>query len=363
MMRRSSRVHLHELNTGKAQVLTDFLRLCHDATQYFIDLFWQRQDFSAELADLETIHRGCDRFALTTRLAQALAKQAKEILRAQTEKKQRKPRLRCHTVTLYYHFVKIEPFQEGCFDWAVVLTGSGAPRMVVPVKSTTHLNKLLSDGWQMAKTVRLGRDVQDRLFVDFILEKPTPPLKETGVVVGMDSNYKNGFVFSDGQTVGTEIYPTIQEFTKRQKHTHAHVKSMLGAALKKIDFSNIRMLSIEDLKRVKHNKAGKFPRVLNRRLSHWLYAYTVDWLHRACEEHGIRLEWKDPYKTSQFCHQCGKWDRRNRVGDKFHCVHCGYSTHADVNAAKNLELLGGAGVYGLRSLPNWVLCAKLQSAQ
>ena len=150
MMRRSSRVHLHELNTGKAQVLTDFLRLCHDATQYFIDLFWQRQDFSAELADLETIHRGCDRFALTTRLAQALAKQAKEILRAQTEKKQRKPRLRCHTVTLYYHFVKIEPFQEGCFDWAVVLTGSGAPRMVVPVKSTTHLNKLLSDGWQMA---------------------------------------------------------------------------------------------------------------------------------------------------------------------------------------------------------------------
>ena len=38
--------------------------------------------------------------------------------------------------------------------------------------------------------------------------------------------------------------------------------------------------------------------------------------------------------------------------NKFICVHCGHSDQADLNAAKNLEFLGLAGVYGLRSLPS-----------
>ncbi|MCI0712704.1 MAG: transposase, partial [Chloroflexi bacterium] len=94
IMRRTSRVYLNDLNPGKAEVLRDFLHLCHDATQYFIDLFWQRQDFSAELADLPTVHQGRDRFNITTRLAQALAKQAKETIRSQREKgHKRQPQL------------------------------------------------------------------------------------------------------------------------------------------------------------------------------------------------------------------------------------------------------------------------------
>ena len=110
MMRRSARVFLNELNVGKSQVLTDFLCRCHDAMQYFVDLFWQRRDFSADLADLETIHRGRDRFNLTSRLAQALAKQAKECVRSARKHQLRKPRLRHHVVTLYANFVCIEVF-------------------------------------------------------------------------------------------------------------------------------------------------------------------------------------------------------------------------------------------------------------
>ncbi|NJR74867.1 MAG: transposase [Scytonema sp. CRU_2_7] len=63
----------------------------------------------------------------------------------------------------------------------------------------------------------------------------------------------------------------------------------------------------------------------------------------------IVMKVKDPFKTSQFCSTCNRWDRRNRKGDRFKCVHCGYQSHADHNAAHNLELLGTAGVYGLRS--------------
>lgn len=352
LMVRSCRVFLNDLNPGKALVLTTFLYLCQNLMRYFVDLFWQRQDFSATLSDLPTVHRGVHRFGITTRLAQALAKQAKEVVRSQRRKgNQRKPRLRRHVVTLFYHFVKVEAFQGGFFDWAVCLIGSGAPRLVLPVHSTRLIKRRLATGWRLSKTLRLGRDGK-RLFIDFLFEKERPPLKDSGRVVGMDSNYKNGLVFSDGQQVGQALYDRIQGFAKRQKNTHAELLALTGQALRKVDFSGIKTLVIEDLKRVKHHKRGTFSRRLNRRLSHWLYRASTALLERRCEELGVRLERKDPYKTSQYCRPCGKWDRRNRRGDRFLCVHCGHTDHADVNASKNLEFLGLAGVYGLRSLSN-----------
>ena len=78
LMRRSARIYLNDLNARKAETLRQFLHLCHDVTQYAVDFFWQRRDCSSQLADLETVHRIRDRFGITTRLAQALAKQAKE---------------------------------------------------------------------------------------------------------------------------------------------------------------------------------------------------------------------------------------------------------------------------------------------
>lgn len=349
-MRRSSRVYLNDLNFAKQQQVIDFLRLCHDVTQYFVDVFWARQDFSAKLADLPTVHLATKRFGITTRLSQALAKQAKEVVRSAHANHGSKPNIRRHVVTLYRHFVKVMPF-TGHFDWAVNLIGSGAPRLTLPVHSTQHLNHKLEDGWALSKTIRLGQR-QGRIFVDFLLEKPAPALKRAGRVVGMDSNYKNGLVLSDGQTTGKEAYNTIQTFSKRQKRTRAQIKSLVFAAIRKIDLSGIRVLVIEDLKNVRCHTRGKFPRTLNRRLSHWLYGAYATRLEQRCEEEGVQLQRKDPWKTSQRCYPCGKWDRRNRRGDRFVCVNCGHSDHADFNSSKNLEFLGLAGIYGFRSLPN-----------
>lgn len=349
-MRRSSRIFLVDLNAGKQAALVDFLHKSRDIIQYFVDLFWERKDFSSELADLPTVHRGCERFDITTRLAQALAKQAKEAVRAvaEAERAGSRPQICNHTTTLYSHFVTVEKF-DGSFDYALKLGGAGVPKMIVPIKSTAHLNGLLGDGWAIGKTIRLGRR-EDALFVDLILEKARPPKKKSGSVVGMDSNYKNGLVFSDGQTTGIGAYEKIATFSRRQKNTHAEIKSLVGRALKDIDWSKMKVLCIEDLKHVKRGTLGKFPRALNRRLSHWMYAYLAILIEQKCEDHGIRLERKNPWKTSQFCRECRKWDRRSRKGDEFVCVHCGFTDHADHNAAKNLELLGLAGTYGLRSL-------------
>ena len=45
-VRRTSRLFCNDVNADKAIVVRDFLHQGHDVTQYFVDLFWQRQDFS-----------------------------------------------------------------------------------------------------------------------------------------------------------------------------------------------------------------------------------------------------------------------------------------------------------------------------
>ncbi|MGK7875397.1 MAG: hypothetical protein AB4426_19480 [Xenococcaceae cyanobacterium] len=94
LMKRTARVYLNDLNAGKSEIVRQFLKQCHDVIQYFIDLFWQRKDFSGKLADLPTVHRARQRFGITTRTGQALAKQASECVRFQHKKiKKRKPLL------------------------------------------------------------------------------------------------------------------------------------------------------------------------------------------------------------------------------------------------------------------------------
>lgn len=351
-LQRTSRIYLNAANAGKIKQCFAFLSRCHDVQQYFVDLFWQRKDCKGKFTDLATVHRGREKFGTTTRLAQAMAKQAKEQLRHKNGGlRKKKPRLRRQTATLYYHFAVIEE-GAGSFNYVLKLAGSGAPKLAIPFNSNSHLNRLLARGFSISKTVRLGRD-KDQLWLDVIVEKPMPEKKSEGKVLGVDSNYKGGFVFSDARLLGEKSYQKIQGFYKREKHTHEQIKQALNAEMKSFDFSNIKLIALEDLKYVKHHKRGTFSRVFNRRLSHWTYRYFMARLEQACEEHGIAVSKKLPHYTSQTCHSCHSCDKRSRAGSEFACVWCGHRDDADLNAARNLCLLGEAEVYGLRSLPSW----------
>src|SRR5262245_27521547 len=251
-MKRCARVFLNDLNDGKAQELRAFLYLCHDVLQYFIDVFWARGEMKTSFADLETVHLATGRFGITTRLAQALAKQAMEIVASQRKKpagERKKPSLKRHVVTLFYHFLKLEEFQGEEFDFAAVFVGAGAPRLTAPFRSSAPINKLVADGWAISKTFRLGMR-RGRLWIELIFEKERPELKTEGRIVGMDSNYRNGLVFSDGQQVGQELYTRVQIFDKREKHTRQQIKEELAREIKKIDLAEVKTVVVEDLKRV-----------------------------------------------------------------------------------------------------------------
>ena len=86
-MRRASRVYLSSANVGKVAQLHLFLLLYVNVVNYFIERFWTMKDFTSALADKVITSRAVNRFKITARLAQCAAKQAKEIVRSQKERK------------------------------------------------------------------------------------------------------------------------------------------------------------------------------------------------------------------------------------------------------------------------------------
>ena len=93
LMKRTARVYLNDLNADKSQVVRQFLDQCHDVMHYFVDLFWQRKDFSIKLVDLPTIHRAKERFGIIIRLGQANAC----VCSQHKKDNKRKPQLKWHT--------------------------------------------------------------------------------------------------------------------------------------------------------------------------------------------------------------------------------------------------------------------------
>ena len=60
---------------------------------------------------------------------------------------------------------------------------------------------------------------------------------------------------------------------------------------------------------------------------------------------GIPVVLIDPRNTSRQCSECGCIDKRNRPTQAtFNCTSCGFSAHADVNAATNIAVRGRAAI-------------------
>lgn len=348
-MRRTSKIYLKTLNKGKIDTIKLFLNKYQDATNYTIVRLWSEQNMTSELLDKIFTSKIVDRFNTSARLSQCIGKQAKEIINSQRNKIQRIPRLKSHIANLDSRFIKIEEF-NGHFDMCI-RTRSGIPEMIIPFNWTSHTNKFRDNGWLLGNSIQLGYDNKG-LFIILIFEKQKPENKLCGNVVGIDLGYNIMLSCSDGQMVGKNLKNSIIKSRKRQNSYHHFITTETNRYLKQLNIDNIKLIALENLKNVKSNKRGKFPRNMNRLLSFWHYAKVIKRLEQICEEHGVMLSLKNPKYTSQRCSICGKIDRRNRRGEKFFCLSCGHTDNADHNASKNLESLGLAGVYSLRSLPN-----------
>lgn len=86
-------------------------------------------------------------------------------------------------------------------------------------------------------------------------------------------------------------------------------------------------------------------RGLNRSMSEQAWSTFFFMLEYKAERAGTRFEKVDPKFTSQTCLRCGTVDGESRKGERFRCVHCGFTDDADHNAAVNV-LSRGMSMWG-----------------
>jgi putative transposase len=100
-----------------------------------------------------------------------------------------------------------------------------------------------------------------------------------------------------------------------------------------------RGIALEDLKGIRDRTPVR-KRQRNRH-SGWSFFQLTSFVEYKAQLVGVPVVLVDPRNTSRTCSVCGHCEKANRpTRDLFLCKHCGYSSNADFNSARNLAGLG-----------------------
>ena len=103
-------------------------------------------------------------------------------------------------------------------------------------------------------------------------------------------------------------------------------------------------IAVEDLDGIRSRCEPTVRRAQRGRLSNWSFCQLRSFLEYKGRLAGVPVVAVDPRNTSRTCSECGHCEKGNRKTQaEFRCLHCGYSTNADHNGARNVRLraLGG----------------------
>lgn len=102
-----------------------------------------------------------------------------------------------------------------------------------------------------------------------------------------------------------------------------------------------RAIAVEDLRHIRTRiKARRSQRAT---LHSWAFAQLRAFIAYKAELRGVPVHFVDPRNTSRTCPKCGHCAKANRkTQSSFVCTRCGLAGLADVVAAENIRVLGGA---------------------
>lgn len=335
-MIRQSRVSLKFTNKNKLKNLNSLLEEMLRVENLYIDELWKQQDFKSKFVDFKV-----DTY-LSSRLQQALGKQALENVKSQRKnKKKHKPNVEKISFNLDNRFYDIK--QSNSFDIFLRLSSIGNKTYIkIPIKFHKHYNKLLEQGFKLKNSIRILKR-NNKIFIDFIFEKEELELRTEGKVIGFDCGYKKLLVSSERDFIGKNFEILYSKISRKKQSSKAFKRSLvernnkINEILNSLDMSNIREVVVEDLKNVKHK--SKLRKKFNNKLQRWSYPKVLEKLSHICEENGILFTKVNPKYTSQKCSCCGLIQKDNRKGERYECS-CGNIMDADLNAAINISHMG-----------------------
>src|SRR5215469_6078066 len=267
------------------------------------------------------------------------------------------PTLRQTCIQANANVVALESAQDSAFDyWLKISTLAFRKQLLIPVKLADYHREALA-----GKTINSSVTLNKRgdgwwltLSYDKVIPVHTAP---SAPVVGVDVGIANFLTTSDGK---------LRERQKRDREKRRR-KAKLRACLKKKGVKKLPSTSSKSGQRLARHVRQSINRAVNqcftehqgaqfayehlsvatmkykaRAMNAYLYASNLAHIPKqlawnAAKRGRAAIRVRSAY-TSQECSVCHSVDRANRPNQQtFCCVVCGNSTHADLNAAINIE--------------------------
>ena len=128
----------------------------------------------------------------------------------------------------------------------------------------------------------------------------------------------------------------LRKRSGREQQFAKDVNHCLSKAIVSTAKGTGRGIALEDLTHIRSRVNGS--KRQRRVLHNWGFFQLRAFIAYKAALAGVRVVYVNPAYTSQTCSACGHGEKANRTSQsKFLCQSCGFSAHADVNAAVNIR--------------------------
>lgn len=342
--KRSLAFSLGEANTHKLDILDSTWKEYRHVVNYFLKRLERGEDITEDM--LKRFHSPLSYRYLQCAKRQALfirktweKRWAGRIEKAKEGKASmpRSPRLRNPSLVLDQRFIALEKASNSFDYWARISTIEKGKPVLAPLKSYEYASEYFSD-WKLVKGGRMVKRGGTWMLV-LTFEKDIER-KETDRAIGVDIGFRKLLVTSDGTVYGSGIRELIGKASRKKKGSRAekasrqHIKTEINRAVKHIPSD--ASIGVEDLRYLKHGKKKVWNKKVNNKFSYWYYAQVLKRIKELSEVRGVHCRRVDPRGSSRECPICGHVNEKNRDGEVFSCLACGFTHDADYVGSLNI---------------------------
>ncbi|HEY7339930.1 MAG TPA: transposase [Ktedonobacterales bacterium] len=274
------------------------------------------------------------------------------------------PRFRPHGAMVYDE--RICSFPR--IDRASLLTLDG--RVEVPFRFGTYAVGMLQRTRRQADLLYRN----DTFFLAITVDAPEPTPDDTDDFLGVDLGIIQLATTSDGEFLNYAASPKspkhahvnqvrarysrfrqklqkkgtksakrlLKKRSGREKRFGKDVNHCLSKAIVSTAQGTSRGIALEDLQGIRERAQRTVGKRRRRVLHSWSFFQLRAFIAYKAALAGVRVVYVNPAYTSQTCSACGHCEKANRrTQSTFLCRSCGFSAHADVNAACNICTIAG----------------------
>jgi transposase, IS605 OrfB family, central region len=240
-------------------------------------------------------------------------------------------------------------------------------RLVYPVAHSPLIDKYRG---QYTNAQLLIDEKRNRIFIMVQVNVPDKEVvkKEDVKVLGIDRGVKNIAVLSNNlffnskhlrevkgryqylkrklQHLGTRsAHRKLRKLSGRERRFVRDVNHLISKNIVSLPYD---VFALEALNPAYMKQKDQY-KAIRKMLGSWSPSELQKFIEYKAKDAGKTVIYVNPKYTSQRCSKCGYVDKNNRHGSVFKCINCGFELNADLNASRNIEVLGRSEYFRLMS--------------